>query len=174
LVEATIPNSTETSHREWEGILDSAGYQFALFDGLNRFYARDEEPELASLLSVPANVLDDFVPLHWSHEVAEAADRVGRLEIEVTGAARRIDELSAEHDRAWATARVAQDTAMIAGEQVDVLRADLAAAQLRTARALEAARVSDHELEALRATRLFRKTARLRDAYSGVRRALRL
>jgi len=45
---------------EFEGLLISNGYRFGLFDGLNRFYYRQESPELADLLSYPACVLDHF------------------------------------------------------------------------------------------------------------------
>lgn len=51
---------------EWEGLLFANGYDFALFDGLNRYYYRREEPQLRELLSYPANVTDGFtlVPGH--------------------------------------------------------------------------------------------------------------
>lgn len=45
---------------EWEPILLDNGFEFALFDGLNRFYHRREEPGLRRLLSYPANVADCF------------------------------------------------------------------------------------------------------------------
>lgn len=62
VVEATVPLTSRPSHHEWEpGVLD-AGYDLALFDGLNRFYARRDEPGLRERLSVPANVLDDYIP----------------------------------------------------------------------------------------------------------------
>jgi hypothetical protein len=51
---------------EWEGILLANGYEFALFDGLNRFYYRREEPQLRERLSYPANVTDGFA-LHPGH-----------------------------------------------------------------------------------------------------------
>jgi FkbM family methyltransferase len=52
---------------EWEGLLFANGYEFALFDGLNRFYHRREEPGLREPLSYPANVGDGFalVPGHY-------------------------------------------------------------------------------------------------------------
>jgi hypothetical protein len=37
-----------------------------LFDGLNRFYAHDDEPELLERLSVPANVLDRWISAAWA------------------------------------------------------------------------------------------------------------
>ena len=76
LVESTRPNSTEQVHGAWEPILLEAEYRFALFDGLNRFYARSESPELMERLAAPANVLD-----HWiSHRTAIAEARVAHLE----------------------------------------------------------------------------------------------
>ncbi|MCW2904818.1 MAG: methyltransferase, FkbM family [Streptosporangiaceae bacterium] len=63
VVEATVPLSAELSHQAWEPAVLEAGYRPALFDGLNRFYARDDEPELLERLSVPANVLDRYIPV---------------------------------------------------------------------------------------------------------------
>ncbi|WP_018654347.1 FkbM family methyltransferase [Actinomadura flavalba] len=62
VVEATVPLSTEPSHEAWEPALLRAGYDLALFDGLNRFYARADEPALRARLAVPANVLDRYIP----------------------------------------------------------------------------------------------------------------
>ena len=62
VVEATVPNSPEPSHHSWEPLVLRAGYDLALFDGLNRFYARHDEPELRAKLAVPANVFDKWIP----------------------------------------------------------------------------------------------------------------
>lgn len=62
VVEAILPTTTIPSHAKWEPALLECGYTLTLFDGLNRFYARDDEPELATALSVPANVTDRFIP----------------------------------------------------------------------------------------------------------------
>jgi hypothetical protein len=42
VVEATLPNSVVPSHQLWESTLVAAGYSFRLFDGLNRFYSRED------------------------------------------------------------------------------------------------------------------------------------
>jgi hypothetical protein len=59
----------------WEGLLFARGYEFALFDGLNRFYYRREEPQLRELLSYPANVTDGFalMPGHFLARPLQAA-----------------------------------------------------------------------------------------------------
>ena len=58
VVEATAPRSTEQMHAAWEPILVDAGYQFCLFDGLNRFYLAAERSDLLPLLAAPACVFD--------------------------------------------------------------------------------------------------------------------
>ncbi len=66
VIEATLPNRPTPNHYMWESSVLAAGYQFALFDGLNRFYARNDLPELAERLSVPANVFDRWIPAAWA------------------------------------------------------------------------------------------------------------
>ncbi|GAA0565312.1 FkbM family methyltransferase [Actinomadura livida] len=62
VVEATVPLTPRPSHHEWEPAVLASGYGLALFDGLNRFYVRDDEPRLRERLAVPANVLDNYIP----------------------------------------------------------------------------------------------------------------
>ena len=62
VMEATVPKSDEPAHEGWEPMLLEVGYRFAMFDGLNRFYAHADEPALVQRLAIPANVFDDFVP----------------------------------------------------------------------------------------------------------------
>ncbi len=59
VVEATLPNSTQQVHDRWEHLLVDAGYRFCLFDGLNRFYASPDHPELVEILSFPVCVFDE-------------------------------------------------------------------------------------------------------------------
>lgn len=63
VVEATEPNSPTSTAHQWEHIVVNAGYRCALFDGLNRFYVRNDLDDVAELLSVPANVFDNWTPL---------------------------------------------------------------------------------------------------------------
>jgi len=58
VVEATRPNSMEPAHHAWEHLLLDAGYRFAHFDGLNRFYVAGERPELLAAFVAPVNVHD--------------------------------------------------------------------------------------------------------------------
>ena len=62
LVEATKPNTQESTHEEWEPLLTDAAYRFVYFDGLNRFYiAEERHSALAASFQTPPNVFDDFI-----------------------------------------------------------------------------------------------------------------
>jgi len=63
LVEATRPTTQQPSGEAWEKTLLNAGYDFAYFDGLNRFYVAKEHSELSKLIAVPPSVFDDFIPV---------------------------------------------------------------------------------------------------------------
>src|SRR5471032_2310346 len=51
VIEATMPNSRVTNHEQWEMLVTAHGYQFAYFDGLNRYYVAPGHPELAAALT---------------------------------------------------------------------------------------------------------------------------
>jgi FkbM family methyltransferase len=116
LVEATEPNLPVENHAAWEGILLAAGYRFAWFDGLNRFYVADERAAaLLPYLQAPPNVWDDFVRAadgEWARRIyaaeTEAAvlrDRIDRAEHRA-----RVAEERAER----AVARVGREAALTA------------------------------------------------------------
>jgi FkbM family methyltransferase len=88
VVEATDPWSYQQNHSRWEPQLLAAGYLFASFDGINRFYARAEEPGLVPLLA-PASVLDNFV----SENVNRVEGYVRHLEAELKARAAHVAQL---------------------------------------------------------------------------------
>ena len=65
LVEAVNPNNPDAAVSAWEPALLEAGYAFAFFDNLNRFYVADEHADLAARLPDK--------PTPW-HEVAHLWD----------------------------------------------------------------------------------------------------
>jgi FkbM family methyltransferase len=155
VMEATVPKSDQPAHQAWEPILFEAGYRFAMFDGLNRFYAHADEPTLLHKLAIPANVFDNFVPYAWSHQVEQAQQWAHRLQDALSQAQHERDRLYQDVTRAQANARYQHDQAAIEVE--------------RTARALaETDRVLT-ELNALRATRTVRYTTSLRNFYAALR-----
>jgi FkbM family methyltransferase len=86
LVEATRPGTTIPTHEAWEHVLLDAGYTFAAFDGLNRYYVRDEDADLVDALKVPANVLDNFIPYEFARQIeaANGAAQSARHELSAT------------------------------------------------------------------------------------------
>jgi FkbM family methyltransferase len=60
LLEAVEPYSNTPSHQGWEPLMLQAGYLFAYFDGLNRFYVAQERRAVLEHFRVPVNVLDGF------------------------------------------------------------------------------------------------------------------
>jgi FkbM family methyltransferase len=61
LVEAIHPITQQQNHQLWEPILTRNGFLPAHWDGLNRFYVREEDRDLLPLFASPVSVLDDFV-----------------------------------------------------------------------------------------------------------------
>jgi len=64
-LEATAEGKNTPGHHLWEDLVTTAGYKFAYFDGLNRFYVREESAELAQRFQPPCvfdkyKTLEDF------------------------------------------------------------------------------------------------------------------
>jgi FkbM family methyltransferase len=93
LVEDYVPATGIPGNHKWQHLLEGAGYHFALFDGINRFFVRDEDRQLLPRLSVPVNVLDDYVP--HAYDLGPTALRVARW----------LDALPTRHPRLYAAAR---------------------------------------------------------------------
>lgn len=64
VVEAVRPGSNQAAWAEWEPGILAAGYEFVWFDGLNRFYLREESAALRKHFSVPVNLFDG-VKVPW-------------------------------------------------------------------------------------------------------------
>ncbi|WP_338845960.1 FkbM family methyltransferase [Massilia sp. W12] len=86
VVEATLPNSRATNHEKWEHLLTDCDYRFCYFDGLNRYYLSAEHAELAPLLSVQANVFDNFQSAHLHH----ALEMYDKAIVDVQAYAKRV------------------------------------------------------------------------------------
>jgi FkbM family methyltransferase len=90
LVESTLPTTSVSNHDDWEELLTQQDYSFTLFDGLNRFYLREEDEALRPLIDVSANVLDDYT----THRCREMSELVLKLGAEQTVAANGLADLS--------------------------------------------------------------------------------
>jgi FkbM family methyltransferase len=78
LVEATEPNTTISNHGAWEPIILAAGYRFAHFDGLNRYYVSQEKANLQAFFDRPVSMLDGFIRYTEYHAICE----ISRLQVE--------------------------------------------------------------------------------------------
>ncbi|GIG36077.1 FkbM family methyltransferase [Cellulomonas pakistanensis] len=154
VVESTAPRSTEQTHHAWEPRLLEAGYVPCLFDGLSRFYASPDHPELVELLSYPACPLDEF-DTDLDRQRREQIDRQQRA---LEDAEQLVERTRAETVR-WRTTALTRWAA--AAAPVVTSHVDPAAA----ARAAHL----EQELDATRRTLSWRITAPLR----AVRRSAR-
>jgi len=101
LVEATRPRTSIPSHDEWEPVLLKANYVFVTFDGLNRYYVRGEDAQLAVGLRTPANVLDNYVPYRHHKQVEDlrnALDSTRRIVAAARAANESLRAESAGHE----------------------------------------------------------------------------
>jgi FkbM family methyltransferase len=60
VIEATEAERPTPNHGLWEPVVLAADYQYATFDGLNRYYVRAEDAHLAPRLAVPINLFDEY------------------------------------------------------------------------------------------------------------------
>ena len=58
VIEATEVERATPNHEPWEPLVLAADYQFAAFDGLNRYYVRAEDAHFVAVLQVP---VDEFI-----------------------------------------------------------------------------------------------------------------
>lgn len=146
LVEATMPNSTELNHEQWEGLLTGRGYEFVYFDGLNRFYVtREQKPHLKEALSTPPNHFDHFIrysewwtkghALRIQAEATKALSQIESLRESLSAAQERV--INAEGELVRDRAQLQQLQGEIARLGVDngLLRESASTAQKRTAHA---------------------------------------
>lgn len=68
VVEAVKPGGNEAAWAGWEPSILAAGYEFVWFDGLNRFYLREESSELREHFKVPVNMFDG-VTIPWVRNI---------------------------------------------------------------------------------------------------------
>jgi FkbM family methyltransferase len=80
VAEATRLDCQLPSHQVWEPKLLSKGYQFAWFDGLNRFYVRCEDEWRLALFRVPPCVFDNFFAVTIEARIAEVREQAAQAE----------------------------------------------------------------------------------------------
>jgi FkbM family methyltransferase len=91
VVEATGADS-------WEPLLLEAHYLFATFDGINRYYIREEDRSLLPKLRAPVNITDDFVTYEHHGLVNDLRSKLQEAESALTRACAQLQALRQELD----------------------------------------------------------------------------
>ena len=153
VVEATMPNSRETNHGQWERLVSAHNYQYACFDGLNRYYVAGEHAELVAVLGTPPNVFDDFIPAQLDQAWRQLTE-LGALQEQSGLEAHALRTRAAERERELAAQLQARE---------EYARAQMEAAQAAQAAAQQAIALSTSLVDASAALE-----ARARQAEQGV------
>jgi FkbM family methyltransferase len=97
LVVEAMDSDGHPTHASWEPLLFEAGYSFALFDGLNRFYCSKEQEELLlPRLAVPANIFDNYRLAREARALEASAARAEAEAIEVRSLEQALEHLKQE------------------------------------------------------------------------------
>jgi FkbM family methyltransferase len=136
LIEAREPNETTDAYEAAEEILTRTGYPFAVDDGLNRWYVRQEDEQVAALLRPHINPVLDGAPRRgWEVE-------------QERGLHEWIDSLETQNRAAETRNRVTEE--LLAATRIELERSQA-----------EALRLED-DVRAIRGSRSWRVTAPLR------------
>ena len=92
VIEATRPMRADLAHHGWEPLVLGAGYLFAYFDGLNRYYVDRSSSELLKCFEAPPNILDDY----HIHEVLQLRERTVILGDQISGLQLKIASLESQ------------------------------------------------------------------------------
>lgn len=84
IVEAVTPFTNAPNYIDWEEVLVKEAYVFSYFDGLNRFYVREESKDLLPAFNAPPNVLDDFELYGGAGRAFHQKIHIGRLAITIS------------------------------------------------------------------------------------------
>jgi FkbM family methyltransferase len=149
LVVAVEAWSAQSTHEKWEPMMLEAGYVFAAFDGLNRFYVEGGHPELVGPLAYPLSALDVYVRGDVYAERVEVQQHVAKLEALLAGR---------ERLKLKADAELGEMRRRLADADVQVAQLEAQVAQLREANATteERARVHEVHLEQVYASRAWK------------------
>lgn len=85
VIEATLPNSQLEDFKDWEQMLLDNQYEFAYFDGLNRYYVANEQILLAESFRTPPNIFDDvrLINHSWCRDIIkDRYEALSQLELE--------------------------------------------------------------------------------------------
>ena len=107
LAEALAPFSQIAAWDSWEPTLLKNGYRYALFDSLNRYYVREDEPEIAKRLEAAPSSYDNIVlfrdfklpihdPAHPDHALALLLEKPAMARLPLLDPATLVELLTAD------------------------------------------------------------------------------
>jgi FkbM family methyltransferase len=134
LVEAVEAWSTTPTHEAWERILLDAEYEFAAFDGINRFYVDRDHHELITALAYPISALDRFVTASSHDQLVAANERAHEAESRLHEAESRVRQSEEKSERLGRSLVQAHAELAQASHQSEQLGQSLAQAQAEIAR----------------------------------------
>lgn len=130
-VESTDPSSPEETFNTWEPLLIALGYEFAYFDGLNRFYVSLEHQDLKASFGPGPNVFDGFVLSGLSSASfcgKVSADRIA-LQQQLAARTEEMARLSQVVDEAAAREKVLAERLAVRDREIAQLAQECSAAQ---------------------------------------------
>ncbi len=74
----------------WENLLLQSGYHFTHFDGVNRFYVRDEDAHLIPRMSIPVNASDRFSIFGYARKISELEESLNQQAHELDQVSRQL------------------------------------------------------------------------------------
>ncbi len=92
VTESTVPMSNVVCDQDVSAFLSQRGYTPAYFDGLNRYFVRNEDLDRVSRISVPVSILDDYVTFY----VVQLNEEIERLRSYVAGQNSAIEALESD------------------------------------------------------------------------------
>jgi FkbM family methyltransferase len=155
VVEATYPNSPKENYTSWEDIVLNAGYRFAYFDGLNRFYVSIEHEDLLSCFNTPPNYFDEFALSSSCFFSRQVTAELQQAEAEAQQAIERTQQAEAKAEQAEAKAEQAEAKAEQAEAKAEQAEAKAEQAEAKAEQAMRS-------LQAVTNSRSWRVTAPLR------------
>lgn len=154
VVEATLPNSVVPSHQLWESTLVAAGYSFRLFDGLNRFYSREDSTD-----DVDGTVVSKWYPACPQDNYIDQSVLLLKNARDTTQL--MLDHAVQETDGLRGTMRELSTSLELAEEYARSLQGHLAARDASLVEATEYARSLEREIERLRSSLASNEVKRL-------------
>jgi FkbM family methyltransferase len=140
VLESVSPTDTTVETLGWEKHLIKRGYQFAYFDGLNRFYVIDTHRELLKKFDLGPNFLDDFVVGDLSPfargvqaQLASRAAEIQNLNLAVVGRDRQLADAVAKQGELQRSVQDFQSRLKGAEARGTALQSQLDAAEARIA-----------------------------------------